>query len=79
MSTPSVALTRSRAGHIVERNFAGRAALTTIGHGKFTYEWVEGWGKLPEGWPKLGQCGVVTDSQDRVYCFKPERPSPGGL
>ena len=43
--------------------------MTTIGHGKFTYEWVEGWGKLPEGWPKLGQCGVVTDSQDRVYCF----------
>ena len=42
--------------------------MATVGFGKHTYELVEGWGKLPEGWT-LGQTGVVTDSRDRVYLF----------
>jgi hypothetical protein len=43
--------------------------MVITGFGKHTYEWVEGWGKLPEGWERLGQCGIGTDSEDRVYCF----------
>ena len=39
--------------------------MATVGFGKHTYELVEGWGKLPEGWT-LGQTGVVTDSRDTV-------------
>ena len=42
--------------------------MTTVGTGKHTYELVVGWGRLPEGWT-LGQTGIVTDSQDRVYLF----------
>ncbi len=42
--------------------------MTTVGTGKYTYELVEGWGRLPEGWV-LGQTAIVTDSQDRVYLF----------
>ena len=42
--------------------------MTTAGTGKYTYELVEGWGRLPEGWV-LGQTAIVTDSQDRVYLF----------
>lgn len=41
-----------------------------IGEDAFRYEYVEGWGQLPEGW-RLGADtpGVATDSQDRVYVF----------
>ena len=42
--------------------------MVKVGSGKYTYELVEGWAKLPPGWV-LGQTGVVTDSQDRVYLF----------
>jgi hypothetical protein len=42
--------------------------MTTVGSGKYTYELVEDWAKLPDGWT-LGQTGIVTDSQDRVYLF----------
>jgi DNA-binding beta-propeller fold protein YncE len=42
--------------------------MTTVGMGKHTYELVEDWGKLPEGWT-LGQTGIVTDARDRVYLF----------
>ena len=42
--------------------------MTTVGTGKYTYEIVEGWGSLPQGW-ELGQTAIVTDSQDRVYLF----------
>ncbi|MBO0799601.1 MAG: hypothetical protein J2P31_12335, partial [Blastocatellia bacterium] len=39
-----------------------------LGDGKHRYEWVHGWGKLPDG-IKLGSMhgGVVVDSQNRVY------------
>ena len=42
--------------------------MATVGAGKYTYELVEGWGKLPEGWT-LGQTAIVTDAHDRVYLF----------
>ena len=42
--------------------------MATVGTGKHTYELVDGWGQLPDGW-SLGQTAIVTDSQDRVYLF----------
>ena len=39
----------------------------TYGAGKYTYELVDGWAKLPEGWSFLDVGGVAVDSQDRVY------------
>ena len=42
--------------------------MATVGMGKYTYELVEDWAKLPQGWV-LGQTGIVTDSRDRVYLF----------
>lgn len=42
--------------------------MAPVGTGKYTYELVEGWGQLPEGWT-LGQTGIVTDSRGRVYLF----------
>ncbi len=41
-----------------------------VGEGGFRYEFVEGWGRLPEGFRLGGEIpGVATDSQDRVYVF----------
>ncbi len=42
--------------------------MTTVGAGKYTYELVADWAKLPAGWT-LGQTAIVTDSADRVYLF----------
>ena len=42
--------------------------MVTVGTGKYTYELVADWAKLPAGWT-LGQTAIVTDSQDRVYLF----------
>ncbi len=39
----------------------------TYGNGKHTYELVDGWAKLPEGWSFLDVGGLCIDSQDRVY------------
>ncbi len=39
------------------------------GTGKYTYELVEGWAKLPEGWSFPDASGLHVDSQDRVYVF----------
>lgn len=38
-----------------------------IGSGEHTYEWVEEWGKLPAGMRYGFGCGVIVDSQDRIY------------
>ncbi len=37
--------------------------------GKFRYEVVEGWGRLPEGWNYREVAAVGVDAQDRVYVF----------
>ena len=39
------------------------------GTGKYTYELVEEWAKLPEGWSFRDVPGLAIDSQDRVYVF----------
>ena len=45
-----------------------------VGSGKFAYEEVEGWGRLPEG-RSFGEVpGVAVDSQDRVYAFCRSEP-----
>src|SRR6184192_943915 len=38
-----------------------------LGNGTHTYELVEHWGELPTGMKYGFGCGVVVDSQDRVY------------
>jgi hypothetical protein len=42
--------------------------MTTVGTGAYTYELVDDWAHLPDGWT-LGQTGIVTDARDRVYLF----------
>jgi len=37
------------------------------GAGKYTYELVDGWAKLPEGWSFQDVGGISIDAQDRVY------------
>ena len=37
------------------------------GSGDFLYEFVDGWGKLPEGWSFIDCPGVAVDSQGNVY------------
>ena len=37
---------------------------------KLTYEVVEGWGKLPEGWTVTQVAGVAVDSQDNIIITK---------
>jgi len=41
---------------------------TTVGTGVYTYELLEDWARLPQGW-HLGQVEPAVDSQDRVYLF----------
>jgi len=37
------------------------------GAGKYTYELVDGWAKLPEGWSFLDVGGISIDSEDKLY------------
>ena len=39
------------------------------GTGKYTYELVDNWAKLPEGWSFIDVGGLTVDSEDRVYVF----------
>jgi len=39
------------------------------GSGKFTYELVPGWAKLPAGWNWDQASGLAVDSEDRVFVF----------
>lgn len=39
------------------------------GSGKYTYEVIENWAKLPEGWTFGWIPGVAVDSQDRVFVY----------
>ncbi len=41
----------------------------SFGSGKYTYEVVEGWGKLPDGWTWGWVPAVACDSQDRVFVY----------
>jgi DNA-binding beta-propeller fold protein YncE len=40
-----------------------------MGSGRFTYEVLPSWAKLPSGWSFLEVVDVAVDSQDRVYVF----------
>ncbi len=42
--------------------------------GELTYEVVEGWEKLPEGYTHRDVCGVAVDSRDRVYMLTRDDP-----
>ena len=48
--------------------------MATVGSGKYTYELIQDWPKLPEG-ESLGiVSAVATDSRDRVYVFQRQDP-----
>jgi outer membrane protein assembly factor BamB len=40
-----------------------------MGSGAHTYQLVEGWGKLPDGWTFLDVAAVAVDKRDQVYAF----------
>jgi DNA-binding beta-propeller fold protein YncE len=42
--------------------------MTTVGRGIYTYEIIEDWARLPQGW-EMGQAEPATDSEDHVYVF----------
>ena len=44
--------------------------MTTVGTDKYTYELVQDWAKLPQGWTFGLVSAVATDSQERVYIFQ---------
>ena len=48
--------------------------MTTVGSGKYTYEMVENWAKLPEGENFAMVSAIATDSQDRVFAFQRKDP-----
>ena len=48
--------------------------MTTVGTGKYIYEIIDGWGKLPAGWTFGTVSAVAMDSQDRVYAFQRKDP-----
>ncbi len=41
----------------------------SYGSGEYTYELLDNWAKLPEGWSFLDVGGLTVDSQDRIYVF----------
>ena len=48
--------------------------MTTVGSGKYTYELIQDWPKLPQGQALGTVSTVATDSQDRVYAFQRQDP-----
>src|SRR5262249_24189091 len=50
------------------------SAMATVGTGKYTYELIENWAKLPPGQTFGNTSAVATDSQDRVYVFQRKEP-----
>jgi len=48
--------------------------MTTVGTGKYTFELIENWAKLPPGETFGNVSAVSTDSQDRVYVFQRKDP-----
>jgi sugar lactone lactonase YvrE len=50
-----------------------------VGQGKYSYELVEGWLKIPEGWTFPDVPSVTIDSKDRVYIFSRGTTHPIGI
>jgi DNA-binding beta-propeller fold protein YncE len=48
--------------------------MTTVGTGKYTYEVIEDWAKLPSGESFAMVSAVATDSEDKVYAFQRKDP-----
>ncbi len=48
--------------------------MATVGSGKYTYEVVQDWARLPEGMAFGTVSAVATDSQGRVYAFQRAEP-----
>ena len=48
--------------------------MTTVGSGKYTYELIQDFPKLPDGEALGTVSSVATDSQDRVYAFQRQDP-----
>ena len=48
--------------------------MTTVGTGKYTYQLIENWAKLPAGQTFGNASAVTTDSRDRVYVFQRKDP-----
>ena len=48
--------------------------MTTVGSGKYTYEMVGNWAKLPAGETFAMVSAIATDSQDRVFAFQRKDP-----
>src|SRR5262245_24181381 len=51
----------------IERRGGSIMPSIVLGSGAYTYEPVEDWGKLPEGWRYVEVAGVDVDSKDNVY------------
>ena len=48
--------------------------MATVGSGKYTYELIENWGKLPAGDTFGMVSAIATDSQDRVFALQRKDP-----
>ena len=48
--------------------------MATVGTGKYTYELIQDWAKLPAGQNFGTVSAVASDSQDRVYVFQRQEP-----
>ena len=48
--------------------------MATVGAAKYTYDVIESWGTLPEGWTFGNVASIAVDSQDRVYAFQRKDP-----
>ena len=48
--------------------------MTTVGSGKYSYELIESWAKLPDGETFGMVSAVATDSKGNVYGFQRKEP-----
>ena len=48
--------------------------MATVGSGKYTYEVIQDWARLPAGMSFGNVSSVATDSQDRVYAYHRAEP-----
>ena len=48
--------------------------MATVGSGRYTYELIENWGKLPAGDTFGMVSAIATDSKDRVFAFQRKDP-----
>jgi len=48
--------------------------MATVGTGKYTYDVIESWGKLPAGDTFGMVSAIATDSNDRVFAFQRKDP-----